>query len=71
MLCLRHKVVAKAAHPLLGSRPLCRQMFHHLFSDALCLALPAPQNLKVGLLVGTLLSMQHNLHVDTVSCWLL
>ena len=70
MLCLRHKVEAKLAHPLLSSRPQGRQTFHPLFSDALCMVLPARQNLKVGLPVDTLLSMQHNLQIDTVSCCL-
>ena len=59
MLCLRHKVVAEAAHALLSSRPQGRQTFHPPFSDALCTVFPAPPNLKVGLLVGTLWSMQH------------
>ncbi len=35
ILCLRHKMEAKAAHPLLSSRPQGRQKFHPLFSDAL------------------------------------
>ena len=63
MLCLRHKAEAQAAHPLLSREPQGRQMSHPLFSDALCMALLAPQNLKVRLSVGTLWSMStHSSH---------